>query len=232
MKSRVLYCCFLIFSLAGCFADKVHIEPNSRFQVSGSINASAELDEMEIFSFAGEVFNDDLVNGNQFNLLGSGMIRQNGQFEFMSLDPINRQIYISINDNFSEFYDPLYETLIIRVDNVRDYAIKLPEIDLRPLQNVNLTVSASEEMEVQYEVRYSRAFRSYYYDHSVLEEIEGDSYEHRSTSGIFVSGSGQEIVEFGSISGSTVTVIFYTAEDVIERSFIIEPGTSDYEISL
>ena len=210
----------------------MHIEPNSRFQVSGSINASAELDEMEIFSFAGEVFNDDLVNGNQFNLLGSGMIRQNGQFEFMSLDPINRQIYISINDNFSEFYDPLYETLIIRVDNIRDYAIKLPEIDLRPLQNVNLTVSASEEMEVQYEVRYSRAFRSYYYDHSVLEEIEGDSYEHRSTSGIFVSGSGQEIVEFGSISGSTVTVIFYTAEEVIERSFIIEPGTSDYEISL
>ena len=210
----------------------MHIEPNSRFQVSGSIHASAELDEMEIFSFAGEVFNDDLVNGNQFNLLGSGMIQQKGQFEFMSLDPINRQIYISINDNFSEFYDPLYETLIIRVDNIRDYAIKLPEIDLRPLQNVNLTVSASEEMEVQYEVRYSRAFRSYYYDHSVLEEIEGDSYEHRSTSGIFVSGSGEEIVEFGSISGSTVTVIFYTAEDVIERSFIIEPGTSDYEISL
>lgn len=184
MKKNLLFICLLLL----CSCDEVLIQENRRIEVKGSLK-SVENEPLTGLSVFAAASRDGNFSTNTDKVLGKGSSKEDGSFEFISLDTYSHGFVLAVNpveiensENYASayFYDPTG-------DHSSNYDLgefRLPEkiefqLDIRNVSGTSDTL--------RYVLDYQGPMMEYIYQDGRFVENDGESNyisirEHRPES--------------------------------------------------
>ena len=230
MKTNKIFLFLLTVFCVGCFGDHVSIEPENRIEVTGNIKNSTEK-PVEVLSFATETsIYDNYVDSSY--LLGSAFTEASGNFEFISLKPRNNSISIYLNNRFSETYTSDLESVFIRIEGQRNNSIRIPDFELKETQAVSLNFTNTSGSEnVEYRITYASPTSFYIYENGLITEVEAQYNDQDVLRGNISDQSNLTEGRIRIVPGNEINVsLIYPNAENVEKTIIVEPGISLYEI--
>lgn len=219
----------IVFSLLGCFREKVRIRKGIRVTVSGSVvdQQDVALENIPVRTF-GNLDTFYIREISKSNLFGEIETDKAGEFKFVSLDNKNSFFTVAINPQESKFYNPDYNSVYL-MDTIDDHGtyISLNDLNLKNTTPVSLQlINTQVGSEIFYEIDTESSTELFLIqDHTAGEPLILENFElENELKGRLNDENSEKLIVFSYVEGSEIKIKYRIDEGEIQET-VLNPGS-------